>query len=231
MRHVIEHGPSFAWLRVELAPNEAVDAEAGAMVAQSPSLALTTRLAASRKGGFFQQLKALIFSIGRRLFGKESMFLNTFRGPGGGEVILAPKLSGHIFHYPLNGQNSIWVQTGSYLASTEGVETRVRWGGLRALFGGEGVTLLHCTGSGDLWLNSYGGITEISVNGTYRVDTGHMVAFEGPLDFDIKSVGGFKSFMFSGEGLVVEFRGQGKVWVQSRNIKSLVGWITPLLRG
>lgn len=200
------------------------------MVSQSTALQLTTRLATARKAGFFHKLKALFFSLGRRIFGKESMFLNTFAGPQGGEVVLAPKLSGHITHHVLDGSKALWVQTGSYLASSPGVQTKVRWGGLRALFGGEGVTLLHCTGQGDLWVNAYGGITEVEVNGSYRVDTGHMVAFEGSLDFKIKSVGGFKSLVFSGEGLVMEFQGQGRVWIQSRNINALVGWITPLLR-
>ena len=36
-------------------------------------------------------------------------------------------------------------------------------------------------------------------------------------------------FMASGEGLVCEFRGQGRVYIQSRNMGSLVGWLTPLL--
>jgi uncharacterized protein (AIM24 family) len=39
-----------------------------------------------------------------------------------------------------------------------------------------------------------------------------------------------KSLLFSGEGLVLEFTGRGKLWIQSRNINQLVGWITPLLR-
>ena len=230
MKHAIEHGPSFAWLRVQLEAGESIDAEAGSMVTQSPTLALTTRLATARKAGFLHKLTALVFSLGRRLFGKESMFLNTFSGPQGGEVVLAPKLAGHIMHQSLGGGGALWVQAGSYLASTPGVQTKVRWGGLRGLFGGEGITLLHCTGQGELWVNAYGGITPVEVDGSYRVDTGHIVAFDGALDFKIKSVGGFKSLLFSGEGLVCEFQGKGRVWIQSRNIGALVGWITPLLR-
>jgi uncharacterized protein (AIM24 family) len=37
--------------------------------------------------------------------------------------------------------------------------------------------------------------------------------------------------MASGEGLVCEFDGQGRVYIQSRNTSSLVGWLTPLLPG
>jgi uncharacterized protein (AIM24 family) len=37
--------------------------------------------------------------------------------------------------------------------------------------------------------------------------------------------------MASGEGLVCEFKGQGRVWVQTRNHQSLVGWLSPMLPG
>jgi len=30
-----------------------------------------------------------------------------------------------------------------------------------------------------------------------------------------------------GKGLVCEFNGQGRVYLQSRNVSSLVGWLTP----
>jgi uncharacterized protein (TIGR00266 family) len=107
----------------------------------------------------------------------------------------------------------------------------VRFGGLRTLFGGEGLVLLECVGDGDVFVNSYGGITEVPVNGKFIVDTGHIVAFDATLDFRVRSIGGIKSFLFSGEGLVCEFSGRGTVYVQSRNLDALVGWITPLLPG
>jgi uncharacterized protein (TIGR00266 family) len=129
----------------------------------------------------------------------------------------------------LDGTRTLFVQAGGYLASSPDVDMRVRFGGLRTLFGGEGLTLLQCTGRGDVFVNSYGGVTEVPVDGRFIVDTGHIVAFDGALDFRVRSVGGAKSFFFSGEGLVCEFSGRGTVFVQSRNIKALVGWLTPLL--
>jgi len=35
--------------------------------------------------------------------------------------------------------------------------------------------------------------------------------------------------MLSGEGLVMNFRGQGTVWLQTRNLGSMLGWIRPQL--
>jgi uncharacterized protein (TIGR00266 family) len=231
MQFEIEHGPAFAWLKVQLSPGDDIAAEAGAMVRRSPQLEMDTRLNAGKATGFFYTVWAFLVALMRRLLGAETMFINEFHGPGGGEVVLAPALSGQIMHKQLGGGERLFVQTGSYLASTGSIDTKVRWGGLRALFGGEGLILLECSGQGDLFVNSYGGIVAMPVDGRFVVDTGHIVAFDGTLDFKVRSVGGVKSFLFSGEGLVCEFQGQGTVFLQSRNIDALVGWLSPMLRG
>ncbi len=199
------------------------------MVRQSTSLEVETRLNASRKAGFIGLVVAFFVALLRRVLGGETMFLNEFWGPQGGEVVLAPKLSGHIMKKTLDGRRTLFVQRGGYLASTSDIDTRVRFGGLRTLFGGEGLVLLQCTGSGDVFVNSYGGITEVPIDGKFIVDTGHIVAFDGALDFRVRSIGGAKSFLFSGEGLVCEFEGRGTLYLQSRNLASLASWVTPLL--
>lgn len=229
MQHTIEHGPSFAWLKVGLASGEQLQAEAGAMVRQDTHIEMTTHLNAGSKAGFFGKLFAIFIALIRKLAGGETMFINRFKASSPGEIVVAPSLSGHIIHHTLSGGKKLFVQTGSYLASTGDVDMKIRFGGLRTLFGGEGLVLLECGGTGDLFINSYGGVVPIQVNGSFTVDTGHIVAFEGALDFKVKSVGGFKSFLFSGEGLVCQFNGQGTVYVQSRNLGALVGWLTPLL--
>lgn len=229
MQHTIEFGPSFAWLKVALQPGDELQAEAGAMVRQDPHVAMTTHLNAGRKAGFFAKIWAVMIAFMRKIVGGETMFINRFTAPQAGEVVVAPSLSGQIIHHKLGGGKQLFVQTGSYLASTGTVDTKIRFGGLRSLFGGEGLVLLQCSGDGDLWINSYGGVIPIQVNGNFTVDTGHIVAFEGELDFKIKSVGGLKSFLFSGEGLVCQFNGKGTVYVQSRNLGALVSWLSPLL--
>jgi uncharacterized protein (AIM24 family) len=35
----------------------------------------------------------------------------------------------------------------------------------------------------------------------------------------------------SGEGLVCEFSGRGRIYIQTRNLKSLVSWLSPMLPG
>jgi uncharacterized protein (TIGR00266 family) len=231
MKFDIEHGPAFAWLRVQLGAGESIQAEAGSMVRRSMGLEMDTRLNAGRSAGFFGVLKAFFVALLRKFFGGETMFVNEFSGPSGGEVVLAPTLAGHITHRVLDGRHTLFVQSGSYLASTGTIDTKVRFGGIRTLFGGEGLVLLQCTGVGDVFVNSYGGITAVDVDGKFIVDTGHIVAFDGALDFRVRTIGGMKSFFFSGEGLVCEFTGRGKIYVQSRNLGALVSWLTPLLPG
>ncbi len=229
MPYEIQHGPSFAWLKVELAAGDSVQSEAGAMVRRSPQLEMTTHLNAGHNPGFFRVIWSFLVALLRKFLGGETMFVNRFQGAGGGEVVLAPSLSGHIVHRQLSPGQRLFVQTGSYLASTGSVDTKVRFGGLRSLLGGEGLVLLECSGQGDLFVNSYGGVVPVEVDGSFVVDTGHIVAFDGTLDFKVRGVGGLKSLLFSGEGLVCEFSGRGTIYVQSRNLNSLVGWISPLL--
>lgn len=229
MQTVIEHGPSFAWLKVQLQAGDEIQAEAGSMVRRDPHVAMTTHLNASRSAGFFRKIAAFFVAIARKVLGGETMFVNRFRSERPGEVVFAPSLSGHVFKHALSAGARLYVQTGSYLASAGDIDTKVRFGGLRSIFGGEGLVLLECGGTGDLWINSYGGVLPIEVNGTFKVDTGHIVAFDGSLDFKVRSIGGVKSFLFSGEGLICEFSGRGTLYVQSRNLRALVGWISPLL--
>jgi uncharacterized protein (TIGR00266 family) len=229
MQTYIEHGPAFAWLRVELEPNERIRAEAGAMVRRSPELEMETRLNAGHSPGIFRVIWAFFVALLRKVLGGETMFVNDFIASRRSEVVLAPAMAGHIIKKSLEDGRGLFVQRGGYLASTGTLDTRLRFGGLRSLFGGEGLVLLHCTGRGDVFVNSYGGITEIPVNGRFVVDTGHIVAFDGSLDFKVRSVGGAKSFFLSGEGLVCEFSGRGTVYIQSRNLAALVSWVSPLL--
>ena len=61
---------------------------------------------------------------------------------------------------------------------------------------------------------------------------GHLVAFDSSLNFKIRSAGGgLMGLVASGEGLVCEFTGQGRIYIQSRNLGSLAGWLTGLLPG
>jgi uncharacterized protein (TIGR00266 family) len=218
-------------LRVDLSPGETIVGEAGAMVARNEPVQMAVKLNASGRGGFFATLKALFVALLRRLIGGETFFVNHFSAPSGGSVWLAPPLSGEIVHRRLSGELVV-LSRGAYLAHAGNVELSFKFGGLRGLLAKEGAFFLLARGHGDLWFSSYGGVQTIDVSGSYLVDNGHLVGYEGNLTFTIRSAGGgLLGLAASGEGLVCEFRGQGRVYIQTRNLGSLVSWLSPMLPG
>ena len=61
------------------------------------------------------------------------------------------------------------------------------------------------------------------------MDTGHLVAFTEDVEYTIGKVGGLRSLLVGGEGLVMRFTGDGQVWIQSRNLSSLAARLVPFL--
>ncbi len=229
--HEITHGPSFAMLRFDLAPNQVVVAEAGSMVARNSGVSMEVKMNAGRSPGFFAKLKAFLIAMIRKIIGGETFFVNHFSAPQGGSVWVAPTLSGQIGYRRMNGETLV-LSSGAYVAHAGDIDMKMKFGGLKSLLAKEGAFMLEISGAGDLWFNSYGGIHAVDVNGTYIVDNGHLVGYEGNLTFDIKSAGGgVMGFVASGEGMVAEFQGQGRVYIQSRNLGSLVSWLTSILPG
>ena len=219
MDHEITNRPSFATVEVRLAADERVRAEAGAMVGHSEGIEMET----NATGGFLK-------SLGRGLFGGESFFQNTFTATKPGTVTFAPPLPGDVVHHRLDGE-TVYVQSGSYVASDPALDLDTEFGGAKTFFGSEGLFLLRIEGEGSLFVSSYGAIEErdLSAGETYVVDTGHVVAFEEGADFTVRRVGGLKSTLLSGEGLVAEFEGEGRIWTQTRSQASLLAWLIPRL--
>jgi uncharacterized protein (TIGR00266 family) len=229
-RYEITHGPTFSLLKLDIGPDEVLVAEAGTMVARSSDLDMDVKLNAGRNPGLFGKLKTLFIALLRKFIGGETFFVNHFHGVGGGWVWLAPTMSGAIRHIQLAEGESMIFSAGAYLASAGGIDLKIRFGGLRALFAKEGAFFIETVGPGDIWITSYGAIDEVQCSGSYVVDTGHIVGFDSSLNFKIRSPGGGAlGFLASGEGLVCEFEGNGRILIQSRNVGALVQWLTRML--
>jgi uncharacterized protein (TIGR00266 family) len=219
-------------LRVELEPGEKLVSEPGAMVAMSRDIELEAKMSADETTGFFAKLMTFLFALTKKLIGGESVLFNHYSSGRGGKVWLSPTFMGDVHHRKLNGE-VLYLHKGAYLASVGNVDIKVKFGGIKALLMPWKSTFkLVATGNGDLWFNSYGGIREIPVNGSYVVDDGHIVAYDGTLSTKTRSAGGGVTGMLaSGEGLIKEFHGQGNVYIQTRNKSALVDWILPMMPG
>ena len=213
----IQFRPSYSLAIVQLAPGERIRTDSGAMVSHSASVEVETKA----EGGFLK-------SLGRAVLGGESFFQNFWKaGAQGGEVALAPELPGDIVLIQMTGQ-PLLIQSGSYLASEDGIDLATKLSG-KSFRSGEGISMLEANGSGKVLVSSYGAIFEktLAVGESYIVDTTHLVAFDSSMGVQTQAVGGLKSTLLSGEGFVAEITGPGKLYIQSRSPKALIDWIIP----
>ncbi len=220
MQIEIIHRPSYAMAVVAMDASETIRAEGGAMLSMSPNMTLETKT----QGGMLKGLK-------RSLLGGESFFMNTYTATGGpGQISLAPALPGDVVHQKLTDR-PMMVQSGSYVASSAGIEVETKWGGAKTFFSGEGLFMLRLHGQGDLIMSSYGAVHELTLAAgeTQVVDTSHMVAFEEGMGYQVRKVGGIKSTLFSGEGFVVDLTGPGRAYIQTRSPGAFLSWLIPQL--
>ncbi len=219
MDYAIEGNPDYGQLTVRLGPGERFIAEAGSMAWMSDGMETKARLL----GGVS---KALL----RKLTGGESLFVGEYQHPRGGTVTFSPARPGAIHQRALRGDSFI-LTAGSFMACTPGIEMKTRFGGLKAMFSGEGAFFIECSGDGEIFYNSFGAILEKEINGSFTVDTGHVVAWEAGLSYSIRGMGGLKSTMLSKEGLVMSFSGSGKIYLQTRTMRGLSSWLTSVGAG
>jgi uncharacterized protein (TIGR00266 family) len=221
MRVEIRHQPGFAVARVIMAQGETVKAESGAMAMMSGGVAVEAKM----EGGFMKALK-------RSALGGESFFVTTYScSVADGWVDVAAYLPGDIAVIPVTADRGVAVTKGSWLANETSVSMDTKWGGAKNLFGGEGGFVAHMTGSGQVVVASYGALDlhDLQPGETLIVDSGHLVAYDDGIGMKTRTLSGAMTAMKSGEGLVCDMTGPGRVWTQTRNPGALVSWLTEVL--
>jgi len=225
MKVQIEGNPSFSHVHLDLDPGESVWAESGAM----QSMAAEMDMKAVSNGGFFS-------ALGKKLFGGESFFINSFTNNTKDidplRVTISQDVPGEIHHLTMTEGQTINLQRGAYLAHTGDLKIKTSWAGFISGFSGEGLVKLKVVarGSGTLFFGAYGGMLEKEVTGTLKVDDGHLVAYDSSLKLKLALAGGLFSSLFGGEGFVSHVKGEGKVYIQTRSIKGLASWLNPKFR-
>ncbi|KAK3986321.1 tryptophan RNA-binding attenuator protein-like domain-containing protein [Cladorrhinum sp. PSN332] len=207
----ISHRDCNTVLTIQLAIGCPLDARPGAMIAMSPSIQL--------KGSYKFSMKKLVAG--------GEMSNSTFTGPG--ELLLAPPMLGDITSLRLSGKESWSVSHDGYLASTQNVIKDYKRQGLgKAMFSGEGLWVYKISGTGLLWLTSFGAIIrkDLQEGEKYIVDNGHLVAWNVKYIIERIASGGIISGFASAEGLVCKFTGPGTVFIQTRNAKAFSGYMT-----
>lgn len=225
MKIDIQGEGAFSSAMVYLDPGDQFVSESGAMYRCSANIDIDVTKKSRGKGGFLGGLK--------RLLAGENFFFSTYECNDGqpGEVGLAPTHQGEIELIEMDGTTDWMCAGGSYLASSPELEVNTEFQGfVRGAFSGEAPFFLRVSGPGSLLVTAFGRVSTINVKDEIIIDTGHVVAFEESLDYELTKAGSswIQSWL-AGEGVVLRFKGQGKVMVQSHNPKEFGGQLGPLL--
>ena len=222
------------FLHVSMQQGEAIYCESNAMVMSEQNLEVGGKL----RGGIFQAFM-------RKFTSGESLFQQQIKAvKGAGECLLSPNLDGDMQILEV-GQRQYILSDGSFVAATEHtmIKAKVQSNIGGALFGGTGgFVVMETSGQGQVCISGSGTLLELEITpeqGEVTIDNGHVAAWDASLNYNIGIpssgsgfVGNIMNSLTSGEGLVIKFRGQGKVIVCSRNRASYLQWLaTALGRG
>ncbi len=116
------------------------------------------------------------------------------------------------------------------MASSLAIDTDSKFQGFKkGFFSGESMFFLEvsATAPSDLFIAAYGAFEtfDLKPGESLMLDNGHLVAMESQARFEIKRVGGIKSTIFSGEGLVLKVTGPGKLITQTRSPAGFLSWV------
>jgi uncharacterized protein (TIGR00266 family) len=226
-------GESIQIVEVELDPQETVIAEAGAMLFMEDGIQFETKMGdgSNPNQGLFDKL----LSAGSRMLTGESLFMTHFtnRGSRKAKVGFSAPYPGTVIPIELSNLpgGEVIVQKDGFLCAAYGTKLSITFNRKlgSGLVGGEGFILQKLQGDGKAFVHAGGTVIERTLNNeTLRVDTGCVVAFESPIDFDVQQAGGLRSMVFGGEGIfLATLRGTGRVWLQSMPIRKLVQALAP----
>jgi uncharacterized protein (TIGR00266 family) len=221
------YGDDMQFVEIELDPQEAALAEAGAMMYMEDGIEMETIFGdgTQQNSGFLGAL----MGAGKRLLTGESLFMTVFqnRGAGKKKVAFGAPYPGKII--PINlGEygGELICQKDAFLCAAKGVSVGIAFNrkiGV-GLFGGEGFIMQRLQGDGWTFVHAGGTIQwrDLGPGETLRVDTGCVVAFQPTVNFDIQFVGKIKTALFGGEGLFfATLRGPGRVYMQSLPLSRL----------
>lgn len=212
-------------LTAHMQKGDKVLAEANAMVAMQDGLSLKGR----SRGGLFK-------SLARKILNDETFFqLFIEADEADGDVLLAPKIPGDIMILDI-GERQYMLSDGAFLASTDTVSLDVKSQGIgRALLGDSGgFFVMSTSGAGQVAVSGFGSIQELEVKLGHKllVDNGHLVAWDASLDYELTInssrsglLGKLVNSQLTGEGILLKFKGEGKVYVCSRNKGGFIDWI------
>jgi len=240
----VTHAPVFSTLELSLSQGEYVVAQPNSMLTMSGGVSITAHVGrqdhvdegandAAEAGQSGATRKRNSWWSGfKSLLGGESFFTAEFRAKSDDQVVvLAPESYGDIVTLDLQPEAGYYLTRGSYLANTGATDLQVKYGGLKGLMSKKGLFLMHATGSGNVFCQSFGSVIhrELADGENLLVDNRFMIAFSDSVTYKlIKATDSLKDSLMSGEGLVNRYTGPGHVYFQTRG-KPTGGFLSTLI--
>jgi uncharacterized protein (TIGR00266 family) len=222
MKFEIKYKPSYAMVVTSLDQGESITAESGGLTYMTPNIEVHTR----------KREKSLLGSLGLSIIGGQSFWVNDYTAVNGsGEAAFVAAPVGDIKQLDIAPGSGYVIQKSAYIASTSGIDLDVKWEGFTKGLFGQGLFMLKATGSGQMFINTFGAIDThmLQPGQTLIVDNFHLVGFSESCSYKVTRFGGLKETLLSGEGLVTQITGPGEVHIQTKNLREFTEWLWTLL--
>jgi uncharacterized protein (TIGR00266 family) len=209
------HTPASSALIFHLKYGQSVVAEAGAMMFMHRSISMHTH---GRASTYFQGLHS-------PFIGRDWLHINSYSASyGHGQLALAGSTIGDIKAVNVS-RGGLILYSGSYLASSPRVYLATTYQPLEGLIFQNKLYMLHASGSGTVWVSSFGGIIEkrLQRGEQLTVDTGHLIAFSDYMPCTPERIDGWLTGRLSDEGMVTHLVGPGRVLMQTRELEAFAG--------
>lgn len=226
MAHIIDYelfGDDMQFVEITLDRDEAVVAEAGAMMYMEQGIQMETIFGDGSENDAKKSFMGKLASAGKRAITGESLFMTQFmnKDMNRRKVAFAAPYPGKIIVADLKQHGGRLIcQKDAFLCAAKGTSIGIAFQKKLGVgfFGGEGFIMQKLEGDGLAFMHAGGTIVrrDLSSGETLRVDTGCLVALTASVQYDIQFVGGIKNTFLGGEGLFfATVAGPGTVWLQS----------------
>jgi uncharacterized protein (TIGR00266 family) len=213
MEYSVLHGPVFSVLEIRMNQGELVLAQPDCMLSMTSGLQLSASVGRRGKGNAW-------LSGARNLLGGESMFTAEFLAKRDEQVLtIAPSVQGDILPLALDNQTGFYLTRGSYLANVGDCKLEIKYGGMKGVMSKKGLFLLHVSGAGTVFCQTFGAIIEkeLTEGEKFFLDNRFAVAFSDTVTYQlVKATDSVRDSIMSGEGLINRYTGPGKVYYQTR---------------
>ena len=182
-------------------------------------------------------LKKGVMGVFNLLTGRDA-FENFYQGTTDepAPICFASDFPGDVLAIKINAGDKYVFNGSSLLCSTVNVSfgLTVR---LKNVFGGGNVLLKTASlkegSTGILWLKTDGGYEKLTVDAgkTMRLDNNLFCIAKAEYQYELIKLGGIKSALLSGEGIVMNFTGPCELYVHSRNHSKFAKKIKSMMKG